>query len=262
MLYKITNSEKSLLHSLKVKKYRYENRLFLIEGLKPVKEALVSKFQLKSIYISNELDEKMKSEIIKLSKEIIQELRIVSYKDIESVTTLKSPEGVVAVGKIVDLNIGTDSFKYLPALYLFEVNDPGNLGTILRTCLWFGIKTLFLSPNSVDPYSPKVVRSSMGAIFRMKVHTNVKFETLVNYKKNSEVSFIAFDKKSGKILRAINTDKWIGIFGSESHGLPDSILSKSNLIMHIPRRGYGDSLNLSVAVGIALYELRVNPSTS
>lgn len=258
MLHKITNSEKSLLHSLKVKKYRYETKLFLIEGLKPVKEALFSKFPLKSIYISNKLDEKIKSGVMNISKEIVQEILIVSHRDIESITALKSPEGVIGVGKIIDLDTTTDFFKYLPALYLFEVNDPGNLGTILRTSLWFGIKTLFLSPNSVDLYSPKVVRSSMGAIFRMKVYTNIKFETLVNYKRNNEISFIAFDAKSGKVFRAINTKKWIGIFGNESHGLPDSILSRSNLIMQIPKKGYGDSLNLSVAVGVALYELCVN----
>lgn len=253
--YKLSNSERVLLRSLHLKKYRYQHKLFLIEGLKPVKEALLANFPVESIYISSKLDESSKIEIIGLSKSFATEIYLISQKEINRISSLKTPEGIIAVGKINEKDFEFLDEDDIPALYLWQVSDPGNLGTIIRTSLWFDVKRIFISPGSVDVYSSKVVRGSMGAIFHMEISLNTEFELLYDRAKGKGIKFLAADMAGTKLSEFDLDNRWILVFGSESHGLPEKIIESTDYKISIRKRGYGDSLNLGVSVGIFLNEL-------
>lgn len=176
-------------------------------------------------------------------------------KEIERIGTLKNPEGIIAVGCLSPEATVDVAEIQLPAVYLWEINNPGNLGTIIRTMLWFGIRDLILSPGSVDAFSPKVVRGSMGALFHLRVFTDVPFCTIQKMISDRKACLFSADM-SGVLPDGIKVgEQWIIVFGGESHGLPDEILRSSDKIFGIPKKGYGESLNLGVSVGIILNEL-------
>ena len=146
----INNREIKLINSLKRKKNRIEEGLFVVEGEKNVEELLDSNFQILDIYATDEW--LVDVEHIK-----------VSSKDLGRITSLSTPNKVLALVKIPisnSINLGITS------LVIDGVNDPGNLGTIIRTANWFGIKQIICSGNSVDKFNPKVIMASMGSIFK------------------------------------------------------------------------------------------------
>lgn len=139
-------------------------------------------------------------------------------------------------------------------IYLHEVQDPGNLGTILRSLAWFGNFRLLLSPNSVDPFNPKVVRSSMGAIF----HVPIELDVELNQLPQRFNKFAYLDMQGGRI----NSEKFVDyecyLFGNEARGVPLDALSKFNAdAFTIVGSGSIDSLNLASAVNICVYQLSV-----
>jgi len=253
--YKLSSNERAFLRSLHLKKYRYQHKLFLIEGLKLVKEALLANYPIESVYISSNLDEISTLEIIGLSKNFSTKIYLISPKEIYQISSLKTPEGIIAVGKINERDSEVLDEDDIPALYLWQVSDPGNLGTIIRTSLWFDVKRIFTSPGSVDVYSSKVVRGSMGAIFHMKISPNTDFELLYDRAKRKGIKFLAADMSGRKLSEFDLGSRWILVFGSESHGLPEKIIESTDYKLSIRKRGYGESLNLGVSVGIFLNEL-------
>ena len=253
MANKLTASERKFLQSLHQRKYRYKYSSFLIEGKKTVIEALRSHYEIKNLYLSSNLPELEIKEIIGNNKSKFT-LNFIKFSDLESVSTLKNPEGVLAVASITKTTRQLKDISDLPAVYLWKINDPGNLGTIIRTALWFGIDTIFTSPDSVDIYNPKVIRSSMGAIFNTEIIHDVDFADIMEYKNRLKARLYC-THMGGKDTTTVLNNSWITIFGSESHGLPQQILSSADEIIGIPQRGAGESLNLAVSVGIILNEL-------
>ncbi|MBN2600677.1 MAG: RNA methyltransferase [Candidatus Marinimicrobia bacterium] len=254
--FSLSRSERQHIHSLHQKKFRYHFNQFVLEGVKLVQEALLARYPIQKIYVGKTA----------LSKDWLQEfkalvnpelLRVVSDSEISSISSLKNPEGVIALAPITTREFSTDLPRLSPFIYLWEINDPGNLGTILRTARWFGITNVLLSPNSVDPYSPKVVRGTMGALFAIAIWQNVTFKNLKIYAANQEILLISADT-SGSPVSSQRTNQWGLILGNESRGLPDSILNNSKYIFSIPRYGSGESLNLSVSAGIIMNELCQN----
>ncbi len=248
--YHLSKNESQLLRSLHRKKERYSNNLFLIEGVKPVLEAVKSNFTIKNVYLSDHLSEHVKNEIFMLYSS--NNINIIRESELRQISTMKTPEGVVATGEI-NLKIDiSNNLKDLPGIYLWKINDPGNLGTIIRTASWYGIKNIFLSPDSVDPYNPKVVRATMGAFFHVNIHKDKAFDELYNDLKNQNVIFYSADLNVENPEMLQLKQNSILCFGSESHGTPEYILNKSDKILSIPKFGYGESLNLGISVGIIL----------
>ncbi|UTW47970.1 RNA methyltransferase [Bacterioplanoides sp. SCSIO 12839] len=173
---------------------------------------------------------------------------LISGKKMATISDTKSPQGIVAVVPFESLKAPASS----KAIYLYEVQDPGNLGTILRTLGWFGGYQCILSPGCVDPYNPKVVRSSMGAIFHVDIEQDVTLEQLqqrfpriatldMNGSRLSEPSFGEFD---------------CYLFGNEARGVPNDQLSGFDVSPYtIAGNGAIESLNLATAVNMTLYEL-------
>ena len=136
-------------------------------------------------------------------------------------------------------------------VYLDGISDPGNMGTIMRTCEWYGLKSLFISPSSVDIYNPKVVQASMGSLFRLKVIA-IDFEELMSAGQFTKIWAAVMNGNSLKNCQVQGMS--LLVLGSESHGVSSSILSRCTDFVTIANRGLGESLNVSVAAGIILNE--------
>ena len=165
----ITNSEIKLIRSLKEKKYREEHGLFVVEGEKLVNEALNSTFEVVRVFYREEIGEKA----------------------MERISLLNTPSPVLAVVRIPEDGVVLPSERGL-YLALDSIRDPGNLGTIIRLADWFGVNDIFASYDTVDVYNPKTIQSTMGAVFRKKVHY-CNLESLCRYFIVSAVSYLLKD---------------------------------------------------------------------
>lgn len=248
----LSNAEKSRYRSLRQKKDREQSGLFVVDGIKSVGELLAVDFPVEKILLSQELSLTARQKIESAAAlKHIPSIDI-NQAELEQISSLRHPEGVLAIARIPESHANPVTY---PALYLWQINDPGNLGTIMRTALWFGIKTILLSPDSVDPYSPKVVRGSMGALFHLNFKTDVNFDHVYKLAKQDGATLWAADT-TGSMEKLPNPqERFILIFGSESHGLPLEIIRQSDGVIGIKKYDYGESLNLAISAGIILHSI-------
>jgi len=235
------------------KKYRQEFGHYLIEGEHLIQElekvARVNRtFQSARIYLT----EHYRDWPTALEK------TVVSARQMAQLSETRTPQGIIAAVPIAaQLSPRVDESAPAKYLYLFEVQDPGNLGTILRTLAWFGNFRCLLSPNSVDPYNAKVVRSSMGALFHVPLEVEVPLEVVAQ-----RFDRIAYLDTEG---RAISSDDFAGfqcyIFGNEARGVPKDhaifkqATFKQPVAYSIAGSGAIESLNLASAVNMCAYQL-------
>lgn len=174
-------------------------------------------------------------------------------------TDEQHPQGIALVMKKPDTALKRDMDPGNRLICLDRINDPGNLGTIIRSAAWFGIAGILLSPGSADPFQGKSVRASAGAITGMPVYENVAAPDLVRLKKQCNYEIIAGVVGQGTALPELETTgATILLFGSEAHGLDPSFAGISDRHAIIPRYGFGESLNLAIAVGCFLYHLNIH----
>ncbi|MGB3726599.1 MAG: RNA methyltransferase [Glaciecola sp.] len=179
---------------------------------------------------------------------------VLNDKQMSNISDTKSPQGIIAC---VPLNTASSPKTERAAtnhryIYLHEVQDPGNLGTILRSLAWFGQYTLLLSPNSVDPFNPKVVRSSMGAIFHVPIEQDVSLDNL----QQRFTQFAYLDLKGTNIAHSTFGNYECYLFGNEARGVPQAALRACNAsAFTIAGSGQIESLNLASAVNICVYQL-------
>lgn len=175
---------------------------------------------------------------------------LVSEKHMAQMSDTKTPQGIIAVAPTITTNTTANAGE--KTIYLYEVQDPGNLGTILRSLAWFGNFHCLLSPGSVDPYNPKVVRSSMGAIFHVPIELDVSLESL-----SKRFTSIATLDMNGKTLSDNGfKDFDCYVFGNEARGVPRDALQEMNAqAFTISGCGAIESLNLASAVNMCTYEL-------
>ena len=252
---KISQKEIKLFRSLAQAKFREKTKCFLIEGIKPVFEALKSDYSIDRILCSKDISAGNMNKIARLANDRNINVIEVEHFEIDRISTHKNPEGILGVGKIRDVEPDEISYVNLPGLYFWKINDPGNMGTIFRTALWFGVKQIFLSPGSVDHYNPKVVRASMGALFHLQVFPGVSVDRLTKIAGSSNAKIICADISGSPVISGDYEDDYVLVFGSESHGLPEQLLQIADETLKIGKRGYGESLNLGVSVGILLGRL-------
>ena len=225
----LSNSIIKKIRSLQQKKARKEHGEFIVEGEKAVEELLASAFRVKSIY----------STVPFSSAELISE------KELQRLSALKSPNKVIAVAQTMSYEAehGTSS------ILLDGVNDPGNLGTLVRIADWFGVTQLVCSSSVADCYNPKVVQAAMGSLFRVKVI----YADLVQFVSESDLppySAVMDGEKPDTVSGPFNL-----IMGSESHGVRNELVQLSDQRITIPGTGAAESLNVSVAAGILLDRL-------
>ncbi|MEN0039482.1 MAG: RNA methyltransferase [Cellvibrio sp.] len=232
------------IKKLHQKKYRTELGHFLVEGEHLVLElekaaAINPALKNSELYVT----ESFKDFPSRFNKHLVSEKHMAQMSD------TKTPQGIVAVAPLLTASAQASVEK---VVYLYEVQDPGNLGTILRTLAWFGNFRCLLSPGSVDPYNPKVVRSSMGAIFHVSMELDVPLESINNRFKS--IATLDMDGKALSDTSFKNFDCYV--FGNEARGVPREALQQMNAQpFTISGCGAIESLNLASAVNMCVYEL-------
>ena len=252
---RISSKDNSLvkhIKRLKEKKYRDEYGEYVIEGIKLIKEAVQENADIKHIVVcdgcdnSEMIESHLKYEMARLDFVYVPENIFKMISDVES------PQGVLAV--IGKPNKEEMSFDEDIILALDDIQDPGNLGTILRTADSVGLKQILVSKGTADSYNPKVVRSTMGAIFRVKViECDSLKETLKDLQKR-EYKVMCTSLKTKKNIYQVDYKKKIIVIGNEANGVSKDILNLADEKVIIPMLGKTESLNASVATGVILYE--------
>jgi TrmH family RNA methyltransferase len=240
------------LKKLHQKKYRTQFEHFLVEGEHLILELAKAHQNIQyapkvTLYITQEHQAWAAQFSSKWT------LQVLSQKQMSHISDTKSPQGMVA---LVPLPATEDrptlASKHQKAIYLHEIQDPGNLGTILRSLAWFGNFHILLSPNSVDPFNSKVVRSSMGAIFHVPMQLDVTLEDLAQ-----QYSEFAYLDMNGEGIQSPSFKQFdCYLFGNEARGVPTERLQALNAkAFTIKGSGAIDSLNLASAVNICAYQL-------
>lgn len=241
-------------------KVREETGLFLAEGFKIVRALFESSWEVHSLLILEDKKERWETFCSTLPPNL--PCYGLVEKEWKGLTQDVSPEGIMAVGvipprlRIADL---MSEKREGPLLLLHEINNPGNLGTLVRTAYWFGFSGVVLGKGSVDPLNPKVIRAAMGSLFHMPYLSGVNlYELLPRIKELFHT--VGSSVRTGTLPHPCG-GKTALLLGSESHGLPDDLLPMTDEQWYIPRRGGGESLSLPQAAAILMYEcVRVAPS--
>ncbi|MBS9766212.1 MAG: RNA methyltransferase [Flavobacteriaceae bacterium] len=230
------------INQLRQKKYRISEQLFVAEGVKVVDEFLSSKFVLEHLYCT--------------SSENYAEIKnktVISEVALKKISTLKSPNQVLAIFKIPKekpfeskgLMVGLDG-----------INDPGNMGTIIRLCDWFGIEQLICSSHTVDCYNPKVVQSTMGSLSRINIHYVDDFPQFLK-KIDLPIFTTAMDGTS--VYTTSLPENGVLVMGNEANGVSKEVMKIATSTISIPRFGTlqaTESLNVATATAILLSEFR------
>lgn len=252
----ITSKDNELvkhIRKLKDKKYRDESNEFIIEGTNLIEEAVKEKAKIKKVIICEdttktyEIPTNIRLEIAKY------ECVYVSEKIFNLITQVTNPQGIMA---IVEKTAKEDEIDYTQDLIVMldDIQDPGNLGTILRTIDSIGLNQIIVSKETADAFNPKVVRSTMGAIFRIKIiESENLIDTIKNIKKH-HFKLIVTSLQTDNTIYDINYNKKIIVIGNEGNGVSKEIQDIADEKIKIPMLGKTESLNASVATGIVLYE--------
>jgi RNA methyltransferase, TrmH family len=242
----LSKSQISLLKSLQHKKDRTEQGLFLVEGYKSVIEFIDSPYPIETIYHTFPPDPKM----LKLSRNI--NICEISVADMQKVSSLKTPQEVIALVKIPAWpHLNNAKLKQKFSIILDGIQDPGNMGTIIRTADWFGIKNIVCSADTVDVYNPKVVQASMGSLSRINVH----------YANLAEVLPLIGLPVFGALLTGqsiYETDfgnEGLIVMGNEGNGMRPEVEALVSRAVTIPRAGKAESLNVGIATALFCSEI-------
>lgn len=241
------------IKKLKDKKYRDLNNEYLIEGIKIIKEAIEEKADIKQIIICDECE---KADAI--PKELMYEVAkyeciYVTEPVFKTMTDVSNPQGILAIiGK--ENNEQEIDYTQDIIVALDDIQDPGNLGTILRTVDSIGLNQILVSKGTADAFNPKVVRSTMGAIFRVKIIECENLESTLKEVKKHKFKTVVTSLQTEKSIYDIEYNKKVIIIGNEANGVEKNIQENADEKIKIPMLGKTESLNASVATGIVLYE--------
>lgn len=255
----LSKTREKLIRTLHAKKYRREQKLFLAEGANALSEARRGAlYPLREIVVcENILDrvEDMLSDQATLPADVT--VFSCSAPTIKKLSTEESPQGILAVcsGSLFSFQ----DLRRHPSetlVYLDGVSDPGNLGTVLRTALWFGITQFLLGPDCVDPFNTKVIRASAGALFGTEIFGPVTIDELHLFAKERGYRMTATVPRQGDPVDCwVAGEKEIILLGQEARGLAPRLIEGADSRISIPGAGMVESLNLATAASIVFYEL-------
>ena len=247
------NEQIKYIKKLKDKKFRDETNEYLVEGIKLVREAIEENVEIKTIIVCEDCNNQES-----IPQSLLYEIAkynciYVTRKLFNSITDVVNPQGILAVVEKGD-SIDKIDYKEEIILALDGIQDPGNLGTILRTADSASLKQIILSQDCADPYNPKVVRSTMGAIFRMNIITTDNLEKTLQMIKKHKFEIVATSLDTNNSVYDIKYNKKVIVIGNESKGVSKEIQDLADLKVKIPMLGKTESLNASVAASILIYE--------
>ena len=253
----ITSKDNELIkhiRKLKEKKYRDEFGEFIVEGSKMIEEAIHEKANIKHIIICDDC----KTESSMTSEELYDIAKFdciyVTQKVFCIITDVVNPQGILAVVEKPTKAENKIDYRANNFLILDNIQDPGNMGTILRTADSLNMKQIIVSPGTADCYNSKVVRSTMGAIFRINVIER-DLEKVIKEMQKREIKVYSTDLKTDKTIYDVDYKKSAVVIGNEANGVSKEILELSDARIKIPMPGKTESLNAAVATGVILYEI-------
>jgi len=235
----LSKNHLKLITSLRQKKYRQKHKMFVVEGVKVVQEFLDSAFECHMLFST---DENFETDVY---------FTLISQDELAKASHLVTPNKVLGVFKIPE----SSNLKSGLVLALDDINDPGNLGTIIRLCDWFGIDQLICSAQTVDCYNSKVVQASMGSLTRVPIH----YCDLATYLENSDSQILIADMNGQNVYKSNLPSKGILVMGNEANGISEEIKTLADHVLSIPRFGAiqkTESLNVATATAILLSEFR------
>jgi len=236
----LSKSQIKLITSLKQKKYRQQNGFFVVEGVKTIKELLQSNLELQKLYATESFNIDAKDEVI------------ISDSDLKRISFLTRPNKALAIFKIPEPK-PIDNSGLIVALD--AIRDPGNLGTIIRLCDWFGVKELICSKETVDCFNPKVIQATMGSITRV----NVSYIDLVSFIEESDIPVFGAFMEGKNVYNRTLPKKGILVMGNEANGVSKEVEAVITEKISIPRFGdlqATESLNVATATAILLSEFK------
>jgi TrmH family RNA methyltransferase len=243
-----------LIKSLAHKKFRLREKLFLVEGDKNVSEVLNSKIKVEKLFATKTFLEVHKKDVnnVKLLEEANKD-------ELKQASILKSPQNSIALCRLPESKKLPETFDSDLWIYLDDIQDPGNLGTIIRICDWFGIERLFCSPKTVDIFNPKVIQSSMGSFCRIDV-TYSEFEDLATIANNEKIAIIGAFLEGSNIYKQKLPQKALLVLGNEGNGISKIIENRITQKLRIPEFNQNvnsaESLNVGVASAIFCSEFK------
>lgn len=236
----VVKSQIKFIKNLQQKKYRNEHKLFVVEGVKLVRELLDSDFKVYGVYATER-------GLIGDSREV----ELISESDLQKMSGLKSPNKILAVFHFpIEREIKVSNW----VLVVDDVRDPGNLGTIIRLCDWFGIDQLVCSLNTVDCFNPKTLQATMGSISRV----NINYTDVVDFLKNTHLPIYGAFMDGVTVYSERFPEKGVLVMGNEANGVSSDVEALIAKKITIPQFGKSntESLNVATATAILLNEIR------
>lgn len=242
----LSKAQISLITSLQNKKYRKQHGLFIVEGIKSVKEFISSSYRVDSIFYTDDANTK----VGKISHNI--KSHELTEAEFQKISTLKSPQGILALVKLPkQQQIEVSDLRNCYNIVLDDVQDPGNLGTIIRTAEWFGIKHIICSIGTVDAYNPKVVQATMGSLARIQIH----YVDLHEFISSTDLPVYGALLNGQSIYQTEWSKEGLIVMGNEGNGISSEVITLIDQAVTIPRIGQAESLNVAVATTIFCSEI-------
>ena len=255
MFQKISKNQLKQIAFLKEKKFREREGLFVAEGEKIVEELIHSDFEIISILASNGWLTENEKLLKKINSNKVFEITSI---ELQKISSLKTPNQVVAIVKVPEATLENSKLENKLTLVLNNIQDPGNLGTIIRLADWFGIETIICSENTVELFNPKVIQATMGAFLRV----NVFYKNLIAFFEdiNAKIPVYGAFLDGNNIYNETLSESGIIVMGNESKGISDEISKYITHKITIPtftnKPDKTESLNVSVATAIICSEFK------
>jgi TrmH family RNA methyltransferase len=250
----LSKNKIKFIHSLNRKKTRENEKLFLVEGNKLVLEAISSKLPLKLLVATPDF-----YELTELDCNLAEEVIECSAEELKKASMLQTPQQAMAVVHMPNNVLRINQLTNQLSIALDFIQDPGNLGTIIRMADWFGIEHLLCSTDTVDCYNPKVIQASMGAILRVNVHY-IDLEEWLEKANQVQLPVYGTFLEGENIYQSSLSNKGILVMGNEGNGISPAITRKIEHKIHIPSfatNGDGsESLNVATATAICCSEFK------
>ncbi|MBK8467082.1 MAG: RNA methyltransferase [Chloracidobacterium sp.] len=256
---KITSSDnRRLVNARKVRDGKVPEQIF-IEGRRLVEEVLRSNLVIDDCFVTDDFAD---DELFEMIAALNIAIAVIPNRLLDSLSDTKHPQGIIMIAKrpetslsAIETNLGNSLLSIV--VFLKEINNPSNLGAILRTAEAAGVAGVIISSNSANVFSPKSLRAAMGSAFRLPIVENTDIENTLHWSKSTQLTSTAAAGNSLKNYADIDWRKpRLLIFGSEAHGLDNAELQLIEDAIRIPMENEVESLNLAVSAGVLLFEAK------
>lgn len=238
------------------KKQRQKEHIFLVEGIKVIEESLRETTPIYTVISTKIMENEDVKSIIEILESRDSKVLFISEKIFNSLSDTENSQGIISYYNFLHKD-NIEEIKSGRYLFLDDLKDPGNLGGIIRSAEAFNIKGIILSKETVDVYSPKVIRSTMASIFRMPIYIISKKSEILNLKNNFKIISTSLEKSTSIDDYKFSKDVVL-VIGNEAHGISEEVFSYSEDFIKIPMSSKINSLNANVAASICMYVMDKN----